>query len=63
MGFDTCECREVNLEMTAVVSIENNDLWQYERDREEVMDSQRGTNVLVTICLNVEDKGGDGLGR
>lgn len=49
--------------MTAVVRIENNDLWQYERDREEVMDFQRGTNVLVTVCLNVEDKRGAGLGR
>lgn len=44
VGLDTCECRELILEMTIVVSLrrEDNDLWQYSRDREEVIDSQRG---------------------
>lgn len=64
VGLDTCECRELSLEMSIVVSLrrEDNDLWQYSRDREETMDSQRETNMLVTICLNIEEKGGSGPG-
>lgn len=43
VGLDTCECRELSLEMTIVVSLrrEDNDLWQYSRDGEELIDSQR----------------------
>lgn len=59
---DTCGSRKLGLEVIIAVSLrrDENNLWQHSRDREEEMGFQRETNMLVIVCLGVEDQGGDG---